>query len=299
MWKHPAYAIAIAFLLMGCVSAQQNALDQTPMRQYQPPASTGYVDEALPKSDIPEARCASLTGDLAPLSKLCNFARTYQQSLPDYLCEMQVQQQLIPQSAKPKKKFKVEPKPQEVDRIKAEFRTIRGVEQLEHITKNGMSISERDITESGLWFGGAFSNQLHAVFAPAATHFSALGIRAENGRSVQVFRFSVEAKDNTVVGISQPGHRYFPAFSGELWLDPTTSNVLHIEIREDEIDGSVASNVRSSTEFGEFVLGEAGRFILPEHSEYNFCFKDVSLCSQNTQQFTGCRKFAAKARVLH
>ena len=93
------------------------------------------------------------------------------------------------------------------------------------------------------------------------------------------------------------GSKATPAYSGTVWIDKATSNVMRIEEQTDSLPTSFPfDKAESVVEYG-FMNIDGKSYPLPVHSDILTCQRGTSICTKNDINFQNYRKFGADSTV--
>jgi hypothetical protein len=248
---------------------------------------SAFVAAGALATAFPQTTCRDLLPDGDPANKrlaaACQRVWELQQRLPNFLCE---------ESVSTFKQSWLQHK------ITAQVAYEDGREQYRDIEVDGKSVASMSVAP-GSWSTGEFGSDLLVLFNPAgATKFVFKKLESVESRSVYVFEFALSRQNNHSWEINVPGAAVTPGFSGRLYVDAETANVVRVEFRAVDFDGS--SGLESYVkviEYAEVKLGDGSSFLLPQKSRQEICTRQ-SGCFRNELKFTNFRKFAARSRVL-
>ena len=184
-----------------------------------------------------------------------------------------------------------------LDVVTAEVVRVGGQEEYRNIMVNGKP-SNRPVEKTGSWSTGEFQTTLDSLLSP----YTAAGFRKANddtfgGRPTYTYNFIVQ-QDNSNWDIHAPdGSVATPAFSGTVWIDKDTHNVMRIEEQTGPLPASFPfDKAETVVEYG-FVRIDGKNYPLPVHSEILTCQRGSSSCTKNEINFQNYRKFAADSTI--
>ncbi|MGP0074529.1 MAG: hypothetical protein ACLPWF_21650 [Bryobacteraceae bacterium] len=187
---------------------------------------------------------------------------------------------------------------QVLDVVTAEVASVGGKEDYRNILVNGKP-SNRPIEKTGAWSTGEFQVTLESLLNP----YTAAAFRKNrddrlNGRSAYTYDFSVR-QENSDWDIHAPdGSKVTPAYTGTVWIDMETRNVLRIEEATGPLPVSFPfDKAESVVEYG-FVGIDGKSYPLPVHSEILTCQRGTTICTKNEIDFRNYRKFGADSTVI-
>jgi hypothetical protein len=189
------------------------------------------------------------------------------------------------------------PEWQVLDVVTAEVTSVGGKEDYRNIKVNGRP-TDRPIEKTGAWSTGEFQTTLESLLNPytlAAFHKAAddtLG-----GRPAYTYDFRVK-QENSDWDIHAPdGSKVTPAFTGTIWIDKATSNVIRIEEQSAPLPSNFPfDKAESVVEYG-FINIEGKTYPLPVHSDILTCQRGTTICTKNGIDFRNYRKFGADSTI--
>jgi hypothetical protein len=145
---------------------------------------------------------------------------------------------------------------------------------------------------------GEFATELVDLMSPeTGASFRRNGQDTIRGRTAYVFKFEVP-RERSVWRIEAPSQLYYPAYSGSVWIDKETSQVLRIE---QEARGMPVlfpfDTVETATDYDLVRLAANEQHLLPVESETLNCQRGTSLCARNKLEFRNYRKFGASSSI--
>ena len=228
---------------------------------------------------------------LALVSKLCEFALTYRQQLPDFIAQ---------QTTTARERFST-------NIITAQVTFRQGHEHYSHVTVNGKPVPSSSLTRTppqNIQFSstGEFGSLLVNLFtSPAAAEFKFLKETSLRGIAVAVYEFHLPSVKNTFWTMRGTDGRILkPEFRGQLWLEQQTGRPLREELEPVKLPvSSGVESLKTVTDYTMTSVGDIGAFLLPVKSESTICFLRFNFsCSTNTLVFHDYRKFVATSRIL-
>lgn len=279
-------------LLLGAVLSSAACLGQAAPAQPELAAPLAAIESGSAVMDT--SYCPAISASdphLGLVSKLCEFALTYRQQLPDFIAQ---------QTTTAREGFSTN-----IITARVTFR--QGQEHYSHVTINGRSAGRFLGTSTPpknlrLSSTGEFGSLLVDLFAsPAAVQFKFRKEASLRGISVAVYEFHLPAVKNTFWTLrGTDGRTLKPGFHGQLWLEQQTGRPLREELEPVSLpDSSGVASLKTVTDYTMTSVGDVGAFLLPVSSESTICFlRSKVSCSANVLVFHDYRKFAATARIL-
>jgi hypothetical protein len=184
-----------------------------------------------------------------------------------------------------------------LDVVTAEVVSVGGKEEYRNIAVNGKP-SNRPIEKTGAWSTGEFQTTLDSLLSPyTMASFRKTKDDDLDGRPCFTYFFTV-LQENSNWDIHGPdGSMATPAYSGTVWIDKETHNVMRIEEETGPLPtGFVFDKAESVISYG-FIRIDAKTYPLPAHSEILTCQRGTSNCTKNEINFQNYRKFGADSSI--
>jgi len=184
-----------------------------------------------------------------------------------------------------------------LDVVTAEVASVNGKEDYRNIMVNGKP-SNRPVEKTGAWSTGEFQTTLDSLLNPyTAAAFRKTKDDTLDGRPAYTYNFSVR-QENSNWDIHAPdGSKVTPAYSGTVWIDKETHNVMRIEEQTAPMPTSFPFDKAESVVAYGFVRIDGNTYPLPVHSEILTCQRGSSTCTKNEIDFRNYRKFGADSTV--
>jgi hypothetical protein len=189
------------------------------------------------------------------------------------------------------------PQWQVLDVVTAEVASVGGKEDYRNIMVNGKP-SNRPVEKTGAWSTGEFQTTLDSLLNPyTEAAFHKTKDDTLNGRPAYTYDFRVQ-QENSNWDIHAPdGSKATPAYSGTVWIDKATFNVMRIEEQTGPLPSSFPfDKAESVVEYG-FMNIDGKTYPLPVHSEILTCQRGTSTCTKNEINFRNYRKFGADSNI--
>src|ERR1700733_9843486 len=191
----------------------------------------------------------------------------------------------------------IPPRWQVLDVVTAEVASVNGKEDYRNIMVNGKP-SNRPIEKTGAWSTGEFQTVLDSLLNPyTAATFRKTRDDTIDGRSAYTYDFSVQQQNSDWDIHAPDGSKVTPAYSGTVWIDKDTHNVMRIEEQTAPMPASFPFDKAESVVAYGFVRIDGNTYPLPGHSEILTCQRGSSTCTKNEIDFRNYRKFAADSTV--
>jgi hypothetical protein len=189
------------------------------------------------------------------------------------------------------------PQWQVMDVVTAEVASVDGKEDYRNIMVNGKP-SSRSVERTGAWSTGEFQTTLDSLLNPyTAAAFRKTKDDTIDGRSAYTYNFQVRQQNSNWDIHAPDGSKATPAYSGTVWIDKATFNVMRIEEQTGPLPSSFPfDKAESVVEYG-FMNIDGKTYPLPVHSEILTCQRGTSICTKNDINFRNYRKFGADSNV--
>ena len=186
------------------------------------------------------------------------------------------------------------------DKVTGELTYFEGKEELNNIRLNGKPAREQELENGMFWSTGESVTLLQGIFAPISrAEFRYLGTRAIPPHTALMFAFRIARAHQLFWQVAINGTVIFPGLEGEVWVDDSSFDLLHLRTLITEMDRDFPlTQLEHTIQYRQQSLGDGTSFVLPVHAEVQFCRRDNGKCSSNQTDFTNYRKFAAKSRIL-
>jgi hypothetical protein len=221
--------------------------------------------------------------ELSPVAQACEAALRMRESMPNFVCDLKVKRKQMGRR----------------DIVTAEVTYLSGHEQFGNIRINGNPIKDPNAAQARNWTSGEFSPPGLAVLeSRSIATFAFQGETVVRHEQRADFDFSVP-QPNEAWMLTFFGRNYTPAFHGSMSIDKRTGFVRNFTMIADQLPGDVPySLVKISTDYDSVAISGLGVYQLPVHAVLDTCQHGSRQCDQNVKEFTGCRRFAAKSRII-
>jgi outer membrane biosynthesis protein TonB len=184
-----------------------------------------------------------------------------------------------------------------LDVVTADVVMVSGKEDYRNIMVNGKP-SNREVEKSGAWSTGEFVTTLQDILSPyTAAIFRKSADDSIDGRSAYTYNFRVSKENSNWDIIAPDGTKAAPAYTGTIWIDKQTFNILRIEEQTGPLPSGFPYDKAESTVQYSFVRIDGKNYALPVHSEVLTCQSGSSACTKNEINFQNYRKFAAESTI--
>jgi hypothetical protein len=206
--------------------------------------------------------------------------------LPNFLC----QQSTTRSYAGPDKQWR------RVDQITAEVLYEHGHESYRDVKLNGKPTGRSMMDLPGSRSTGEFGSTLRGLFdKQTAALFKFHGNATLGAFSTAVYEFAVSG-DRSDWRISAGSQTIMTPYTGKIWIDRNSGNVVRIEMKAVDIPPSFPfQRVEAEVDYGPVVL-PSGRYFLPERAENVSC-NDPKSCSRNVIEFRNYHKYIGESSI--
>lgn len=223
------------------------------------------------------------------IQRAAEAALEFTETLPDYVCEemmARAESQSRPANWRP------------LDVVTMEVVYDKGKENYRKVAINGKATTKPLSEIGGAYSTGEFGTMLIDLFSPAsAAEFNARGESRIAGVTAKTYGFTVK-RENSHWDLHFGPQTFSPAYSGTVWIDPSTGRVLRIEMQAQDLPKDFpADHVESATDYQNVRLGGTHEFLLPVHSETLSCQRGSDFCSRNTIDFRNYHKYTGESTV--
>jgi hypothetical protein len=184
-----------------------------------------------------------------------------------------------------------------LDVVSADVVCVDGKEDYRNITVNGKP-SNRPVEKSGAWSTGEFVTVLEDILSPyTQAAFRKSGDENLDGRPTYTYTFRVQQENSNWDIIAPDGRKAAPAYTGTVWIDKETFNILRIEEQTGPMPSDFPFDKAESVVEYKFVRIDGKSYALPVHSEVLTCQRGSSACTKNEINFQNYKKFAADSTI--
>jgi hypothetical protein len=223
------------------------------------------------------------------IRRAADAAMEFTETLPSYVCTERVARM---QSQSTASDF------QTVDLVTMDVLYVNGLEDYRNIQINGKKSVKKLEESGGAWSTGEFGTVLVNLFSPAnGTVFHYRRDSRAGGVMAKMYDFEV-AKENSHWNVHVESHSYEPGYTGSVWIDPSTSRVLRIEMEAKDMPSNFPlDHLESATDYQYTRLGDAKQYLLPVHAETLACQRGSNYCSRNVIDFLNYHKYAGESTI--
>jgi hypothetical protein len=223
------------------------------------------------------------------IRKAADAAMEFTETLPSYVCA-----EMVTRSMSQSTPANFQP----IDIVSMEVVYENGKEDYRNIQVNGKKTVKKIEETGGAWSTGEFGTVLVDLFSPAtAADFHFRRDSRAGGVSAKMYDFKVD-REHSHWSIHSGAQSYSPAYSGSVWIDPSTSRVLRIEMEAQNMPKDFPlDHVESATDYQYVRLGDLKQYLLPVHAETLSCERGTNYCSRNVIDFRNCHKYSGESTI--
>ena len=291
-------------------SRASTPLEATP--QTSSSALATQVANVAESTDI-SGYCARLSPTIAnssALSNVCEFALSMRKRFPNLICDRQMKRYWTEYRATWEGGNGVgafdEVKHSDLLSAKVTYRD--GTEYYDDLRVDGKLVSpEASVfppsSLSGPWSMGEFAMVLEAAFLPSSkADFQFKKQTRVGSATALLFTFHVSATNNHTYFLFAEGKRWFPEYSGELWIDENGFQLLQLKRETAYTARDPIRSVKTVIEYAPVLLADGSRLVLPTNSEVMTCTPPArgnsDNCSRSLVKFTNWHKFRATTKIV-
>jgi hypothetical protein len=228
-------------------------------------------------------------GDDEQIQRSKEWAETFTQGLPNYVCE-QVTTRYLEESRSAGW--------QAIDVVTAKIVFEDGHENYRDITVGGKRTNKSIMEIGGSTSEGEFAGYLRELFLDNRAQFKFFQSTAVTGTAAAIYDFTVPLQRSgwtIIVG----GQALRPQYSGSVWLEKSSGQVRRIEFQADKIPKDFPDDsVQTAVDYQAIRLGTS-TFLLPVHAENIACRKGTSICSKNEIDYRDYHKYSGESTIVY
>jgi len=262
------YAMSAVLIFTGSLAAQSTSSGPQPV-----PAETSPCDSLAPDTLHSDA-----------LRKVCQYAVTLPQQMPNFTCQQTTFRSFGDQTA---------------DVVTAIVTYEDGTESYKDLRLNGRPVADSKSLNPGTWSTGQFGNDLRAIFdARNKVTFQFVSESKIAGRRALTFQYRVARQDVPLWRLRAKDQVVTPPYHGQLWIDEEAGIPLRLQVVATQIPRTFPLLSASlQIDYGEVLFGDDTRFVLPLKAVVNNDDLD-GRHSRNVLEFHNCHKFRGTARIV-
>ncbi len=235
----------------------------------------------------PPSACDSPALDIPhsdALRKVCQYAVTLPQLMPNFTCEQKTL------------RFRDE---HAADTVTAIVTYEDGKESYRDVRSNGQPVTDARWLNSGTWSTGQFGVHIRGLFDTGNTvTFKFVNQSQVNGKPVLTFEYQVPHQDVPFWRLHVDDQMVAPPYHGQLWIDQHTGNLLQLNVVATEIPPNFPlRNADLQISYDNVQFADGTSFVLPLKSVVNGADNNKRH-NRNVLEFRNCHKFRATARIV-
>ncbi|MGA2371910.1 MAG: hypothetical protein ACLPPV_19490 [Candidatus Korobacteraceae bacterium] len=260
-------AMAVALLLSGNLVAQTSAGD-------------------LQAGDYLLGVCNSLapnTPRADALRKVCLYAVTIPQRMPNFTCDQKTSRYLGKKAT---------------DEITAVVTYEDGNESYRDVKANGRPVNDPALTR-GSWSTGQFGGDVRNLFDTSnKVSFQFVSESEVDGRRVLTFQYQVPLQKIPSWRLRVKDQVVAPPYHGQLWIDEDKGLLRRLEVEATEIpEDFPMSSADLQIDYSDIPFDDGTSFVLPVKSVVNDANRK-GVVARNVMEFSNCHKFRATAHIV-
>jgi hypothetical protein len=251
------------------------------------------VDEPLSAASearpIPVPRPTNLNPKEELLERARDWALNFTDNLPNYVCQQYTTRYVRDPGRKDWRAMDV---------VSANVVYESGKEDYRNIAINGKPVNKKMEELPGSWSTGEFGTTLRSLFhSGRQADFTYIKQSNISGLTAWVYDYKVR-KENSDWHVQVGSQSIIPAYTGRVWIEEKTAQVLRIEMSAVDIPKDFQlDQVESSNDYGFVRLATAEQYMLPTHAETLSCERGSPICSRNTIDFRNYHKYSGEANI--
>ena len=223
------------------------------------------------------------------IAKTKEWSQTFTQGLPNFVCR-----QLTTRYQEENKSSGFQP----IDIVTATVVYEDGHESYRDITVGGHKVDKKMQDIGGSTSTGEFASTLASLFSDyTQADFRRAQTTQIGETAATIYDFKVQLKHSDwriVVG----GQMLQPAYSGSVWIDPSTGHVRRIEMSANNIPKDFPlDTVEWAVDYDHVSLAAGMTFLLPVHAENLSCVRGSTLCTKNAVDFRNYHKYSGESTI--
>lgn len=225
------------------------------------------------------------------IEKTRRHALEYSAELPNFIVTQHVSRYLQPPGSK-------EWKLDDTLEIELRFSPTQG-EQFKVLKINGKPTQQSYDDIGGSTSSGEFGSLLASLFVPQSkAEFKEIKKDVINKREAMIYDFTVKkANSNSAITDRSTGQRTIAGYSGSIWVDIETQQVLRIESANEGMPANFPITLSENAVEYDWVTIDGKRYLLPVRAELLLGRDRDKFYMRNVIEFRGYQKFEAKIKI--
>jgi hypothetical protein len=225
------------------------------------------------------------------LEQVRDYALNYSRNLPDFICTEQVKRAVAHNAARGD-----DPDWTDRDTLLIRLSYFEQKEQYKLETVNDRVTDKDYKAVGGAKSFGDFGSLMRGIFDPGTqARFEWDAWATVRGHPAMVFRYSVEQPNSRYELEYEDGRRLVPAYSGRVWLDKRSHNVLRVSVKAEGIPADFPIRSALTALDYDYVELSGNQFLLPMESVVTM--SSGGQLSRNTATFHTYHKYSADTTV--
>jgi hypothetical protein len=261
------YEMSAVLVVAASLAAQSSSIGP------QPPAGASLCDSLAPDTPHSDA-----------LRKVCQYAVTLPQQMPNFTCQQTTSRSFDDQAA---------------DVVTAIVTYEDGTESYKDLRLNGRPVADAKLLNPGTWSTGEFGNDIRAIFNSGnKVAFQFVNESKIADRRALTFQYDVPHQDIPLWRLRVQDRVVAPPYHGQLWIDEETGLLLRLQVVATQIPRTFPMLSASlQIDYGDVLFGDGTRFVLPLKSVISNV-DPYGRHSRNVLEFHNCHKFRGTAHIV-
>lgn len=223
------------------------------------------------------------------LDQTTDWLANFNHGLPNYTCEQQTTR-YIQQSRSEDWRAQ--------DVISAKVINEDGNDRYEDLMLDGKKTNKSLEQLGGQTSTGEFGGMLASLFQPIRnTDFQFQRAATLEDTDVVIYTFKVPLA-NSDWQIRLGGQTLYPAYSGKIWVNKKTAQIMRFEQQADNIPKDFPlDTVETAVDYMDVPI-ETFHFWLPSHAENLSCQRGTAFCAKNVMEFRDYHKYAGESTIV-
>ncbi len=272
------------------IARQTPPAHSVPLSAPGPTPAANSAEPPLPSSNVRIPPEEDLPDEPSLNRRAADAALQFSEALPNYICREVI---LRFQNTDRNDAWRL------LDTVEADLVYEDGVENYRNITVNGRRVSRMEEVGDA-WSTGEYGTLLRHLFTPdTMTDFQFLKTSRIDGVDAREYFFSVK-QEHSMWAVRVQSRSYHPAYSGRIWIDPSTERTLRIEMEANAFPSDFpVDRVETSMDYEQIRLSGTAPFLLPVRAATLGCQRGTDTCFRNSMEFRNYRKFEAESSIQY
>jgi hypothetical protein len=247
-------------------------------------------DDYTPTMTPAISRPTNLSPKEEMIERAREWALNFTDNLPNFVCQEYVTRYVKAPNSRDWRALDV---------VSANVVYENGKEDYRNIAINGRQVNKKMEELPGSWSTGDFATALRNLFHPGQqAEFTYVKQSNISGLTAWVYDYKIR-KENSDWHIQIENQSIVPAYTGRVWIEAKTAEVLRVERSADNIPRDFPlDQVEASNDYGFVRLATTDQYMLPTHAETLSCERGSPVCSRNTIDFRNYHKYTGEANIV-